>query len=840
MRTQSIGDSEYSRFILRDYLSWLFRQFDIARISYCVLRNYQQLPDSYPGSDIDILVASHQLHAVDKILCYSARHFDLMLLPIIRRSYVHNYRFTTSPRPNSFSLIIDIHINEEVYGLIYFRGDQLLRRRRLFNGFYIPDPLDEAIILWFSSYLAGGFIKSRYENTILRVMAANQEEFFARLSSILGERLSYKLIALSETPIGLGTTLSCRRRVLCTLALKSLQNYRFYQIRNSLHFFTREVALRLHPPGVLIVMIGPDGSGKSTVAASCFSLISPIFHSDKSQINHWRPGYLPPLRNLLRPSRWATDYQTPITNPHSSKPSGKFLSFLRLLYYLGDFTIGYWLKTRKLLEKNALVIFDRFYYDFLVDPLRSRINLPSWVPKLFLLFLPKPDATIYLDASPEILYSRKPELPLSELYRQVSAFRDILPTLPNPIIVNTERPLYEVVDEVSSAILTTLTSHKQKNYLYYRSYLFGSHIPETYFALPSRQNCRWLLPTDPILARKAWHLYNPLNLTGKIYKLIMHSVPPAILGRFFRPIERELPYSEEANQLKKCITKLFGKSDFSLAISTGTPGPFNKLTAVVITSKGEILAFVKVGESPQAIDRIRNEAKVLKYLEATGCEGESEVRFPRCLHHGPLGSAYCLIQSPAPHDAVPGESYWKKRHTIALSSLMRINITYKPALASQFWLDIERGVIRSPVPFRTQMLHAHHYLEQYICGTLITCCLSHGDFTPWNMLWQNDRMFLFDWESAVFDAPAGIDLVHFLFQTGLILKKYRGSELVSYILDKHRTFYEVLSSQTGSQILNPRLLLLVYCLYWAVVEDIQNPLTKPAVERRNIIATLSN
>jgi aminoglycoside phosphotransferase (APT) family kinase protein len=39
----------------------------------------------------------------------------------------------------------------------------------------------------------------------------------------------------------------------------------------------------------------------------------------------------------------------------------------------------------------------------------------------------------------------------------------------------------------------------------------------------------------------------------------------------------------------------------------------------------------------------------------------------------------------------------------------------------------------------------------------------HGDFTPWNMARSGDTTYLWDWERAA-PAPAGLDLLHFLFQ----------------------------------------------------------------------------
>ncbi|NWF75572.1 MAG: hypothetical protein HXY53_03200 [Nitrospirae bacterium] len=61
--------------------------------------------------------------------------------------------------------------------------------------------------------------------------------------------------------------------------------------------------------------------------------------------------------------------------------------------------------------------------------------------------------------------------------------------------------------------------------------------------------------------------------------------------------------------LKKIISGVIKKDDIAIALSTGTPGPFRKITAMIMDSRGNVLGFAKIGETPLAIERIKNEAK---------------------------------------------------------------------------------------------------------------------------------------------------------------------------------------------------------------------------------------
>jgi hypothetical protein len=56
------------------------------------------------------------------------------------------------------------------------------------------------------------------------------------------------------------------------------------------------------------------------------------------------------------------------------------------------------------------------------------------------------------------------------------------------------------------------------------------------------------------------------------------------------------------------------------------------------------------------------------------------------------------------------------------------------------------------------------WIERHFGGVEMAFGAWHGDFTPWNMARLGDATYLWDWERAA-AAPAGLDLLHFLFQS---------------------------------------------------------------------------
>lgn len=186
------------------------------------------------------------------------------------------------------------------------------------------------------------------------------------------------------------------------------------------------------PPGVMLVLMGPDGCGKSTIGAQLKVTLASLYAEEKTRHFHWRPG-------LLRPPRaWLSGPQkAPATEvealPQGKAPYGKAVSFLRFLYFWADFVVGVPVRWRPVVAVNGLVVVDRYFFDFLVDPLRYRLNLPAGLVRLLGRFLvPSPDLVVILDAPEDTLLARKQELPRAELSRQRAAYRQLPAELPCP------------------------------------------------------------------------------------------------------------------------------------------------------------------------------------------------------------------------------------------------------------------------------------------------------------------------------------------------------------------------------------------------------------------------
>jgi thymidylate kinase len=192
--------------------------------------------------------------------------------------------------------------------------------------------------------------------------------------------------------------------------------------------------------GLLVVVLGPDGSGKSTLIKH---LVETTRHAFRGNLLfHWRPGLL-----------WQRRQTSDCTDPHGRAPHSAFWSVARVLSHLFDYWAGYLFQIRKALASSRLVIFDRYYYDLLVDARRYRYGGPRWLITALKPLVPKPDLVLILDAPEHTLLSRKQEVELSEMRRQRNEYRKLALTIPNARLLATDREVAELAGMAVEAII---------------------------------------------------------------------------------------------------------------------------------------------------------------------------------------------------------------------------------------------------------------------------------------------------------------------------------------------------------------------------------------------------
>ena len=139
-----------------------------------------------------------------------------------------------------------------------------------------------------------------------------------------------------------------------------------------------EIRSHLNPPAPWVVLLGLDGSGKSTVLAALETIFSPPAFPETRIISR-HPGFLYDRLLQVKPSSHHSD-DGPIAIEHYGKPPhGAIKSVGKLGILALDWFAGYWGQLVHQRAKGHLILFDRhFFLDIAIDPLRYRYGGPLW------------------------------------------------------------------------------------------------------------------------------------------------------------------------------------------------------------------------------------------------------------------------------------------------------------------------------------------------------------------------------------------------------------------------------------------------------------------------------
>jgi energy-coupling factor transporter ATP-binding protein EcfA2 len=168
--------------------------------------------------------------------------------------------------------------------------------------------------------------------------------------------------------------------------------------------------------GVFVVVVGPDGCGKTTLARA-------LVRADRGPTGyfHFRPagsGHL-----AVAPDD--VDQPQPKTGPGGSVALG----WVRIAVAVVRFWYGYLRTVRPALVRDALVVGDRWCYGYLVQPTPLGFHGPTWLARLAVQIMPRPDLVVNLHAPPTVIHGRKQELGVEVIAAELDHWRTIAPDI---------------------------------------------------------------------------------------------------------------------------------------------------------------------------------------------------------------------------------------------------------------------------------------------------------------------------------------------------------------------------------------------------------------------------
>lgn len=423
-------------------------------IKYFILRNFEGLPEINESKDIDLIIEPGKYNIASKLLLTIFKQHNLEYYYVVKYERVRCWFGMNAT--DDFAIHIDLiegYINK---GFEIFDFAQMYANTVNYKNYKVlNEPYDISMLLLYK-VIGAKQLKKRYQDKISMGYRHSEDQIKMILIDILGADLANKICQKLDNNdfdwiVGHATEISKKSKVI------ALKKHPAKTLGNIIAF----LAEKFYRVGVcpkkyrkLIALEAPDGTGKSTFIDALTVMLAETFVCDIEKMNvyHFRPSVLPNL-GAVGEKAGVMKQDTDFENPHRNKPANPISSLVRMGYYWLDYVVGGAICVRKDVQFDKITIFDRYIYDFIIDPLRSRINLPHIFRVIFAKLVQQPKIVFVLNAPAEVIYSRKQELTMDEIKRQLIEFEKLKTLGSNFVTINANQSPDKMVDDAKKIIL---------------------------------------------------------------------------------------------------------------------------------------------------------------------------------------------------------------------------------------------------------------------------------------------------------------------------------------------------------------------------------------------------
>ena len=444
-------------------LSGLFEDLENQHIMFCVLRGYLDLPYEV-GHDLDMLTNCDDIRVIHQLILSLCRKQRWALVRYVTRAHYHAWYLVDHDSNGFQSLHIDIWTRIGWRGMDYVDNNHILKCRRRYRGIPVASSGCEAAVSLLKELLQCGRVKDKGEGRtkrrIQQLVEEDPDDFVATLAPTFGAILAAELLQAAVDGDWARIeqqTSTLRLELIRRRGLRSP----FSLAKDWFSFGLGHAREQIRRDGLMLCFAGPDGCGKSTVADVVCDKVGPLYRGQHRF--HARPGVLPPagyaltrLKNLFGS---AAEYRPP-TDESYKPPAHRGPAVSAAL--LGYYTLDYALSHPRLLYQQAkgdLTLADRYFYDYIVGS-ETTFGIPEVIPRLLMRLLPNSDLTFFLEADPQRIYQRKPELTVREIERQNQAFRRLATWDHRIVTIDANQPLDVVVDHILDRILKQVSIYQ--------------------------------------------------------------------------------------------------------------------------------------------------------------------------------------------------------------------------------------------------------------------------------------------------------------------------------------------------------------------------------------------
>lgn len=346
------------------------------------------------GSDLDILIRPE---LIQKIESFFNSHSSILKVNSSKRTGVRHYYIFFK---NNDFLQIDLLLKFVRKQLTYLSTEKIFDKNIIFNGIKTCDTatIFEHALLF--NYLNYSGLPTKYYKRYSKLSLTIQHQLLKRINDKYNTNFKSIKDTVEFTP---------HNRVQI---IKYLNGQRENSIINkviNLGSYIKAVWCMLKEENSqTITFSGVDGAGKSTIINEIRTLLGNKYRKKVVVLRH-RPSLLP-IISAWKYGKKGAEQRSVARLPRQGTNKSKIASYLRFSYYYSDYLLGQIYVWWKYLLRGYTVLYDRYYFDFILDGKRSNINLSEKFPKSLYPFIAKPKLNFFLYADAATILERKKEL----------------------------------------------------------------------------------------------------------------------------------------------------------------------------------------------------------------------------------------------------------------------------------------------------------------------------------------------------------------------------------------------------------------------------------------------
>ncbi len=392
-----------------EFLHYFFNT--IRKCEYVLLKFVHDSIDKIPPtSDLDLLITQKNEAQLIEIIRKGANVDNVFLF---NKSFA---TFISVVFKDDSYLEIDLIYSFDRKGTIFLDADTVLKSGYLNeNGICLPELKFAAEYMILFYLINKSDVPLRYTNFLSSLSFENRSEVFGYLC----QKYDLSINKLDELFVANNRG---SKKIIQKIKTDP-KNTQLNKIKNKLRYFSDLARDLTSNKGIIVTFSGVDGAGKSTILDNVKNLLQHKYRHKTIVLRH-RPGLFPILSSIVH-GKTNAEKITRANLPRQGTNESSISSLFRFGYYYLDYLLGQVYVHFKYTLRGYTVLYDRYYFDFIIDSKRSNIKLPKGFLKFGYYFVIKPEVNIFLYASPDIILSRKQEMNEQDIKLLTSEYKDL-------------------------------------------------------------------------------------------------------------------------------------------------------------------------------------------------------------------------------------------------------------------------------------------------------------------------------------------------------------------------------------------------------------------------------